>query len=181
MNAVLSPIPAVLSFSVSYVHASSLWTPHIHHSEATRFLVCTLCLVPPVTKSRRLILVPGVSGAGHHDQLKAMTEHQPWRLQLARSGHVFIKFAELCNRIPVERTAYPPLFTRHPPSDWYFRNSWWIGPVPAATTLIEEDVSFANHPVPFASQPAASYAHGGRWSCKWRLCVLTLPQLKGNQ
>ncbi len=32
-------------------------------------------------------------------------------------------------------------------------------------------MSFANHPVPFASQPAASHAHGGRWSCKWRLCV----------
>lgn len=86
-------------------------------------------------------------------------------------GAHFIKFAELCNRIPVERTAHPPLFTRHPPSDLYFRNIWWIGPVPVATTLIEEDVSFANHPVPFASQPAASHAHGGRWSCKWRLCV----------
>ncbi|TNN40336.1 hypothetical protein EYF80_049498 [Liparis tanakae] len=30
-----------------YVHASEHW-PHIHHSEATRLPVCTLCLVPPV-------------------------------------------------------------------------------------------------------------------------------------
>lgn len=40
-----------------------------------------------------------------------------------------------------------------------------------AATLNWEDMSFANNPVPFASQPAASHAHGGRWSCKWRLCV----------
>lgn len=76
-------------------------------------------LVPPVNQ-RGLSLASGLAGAGHHDQLQKATGYQPWRPQLARSVHNFIKFAELCNRIPVERTAHPPLFTRHPPSHCYF-------------------------------------------------------------
>lgn len=58
--------------------------------------------------------------------LQAITIKPKQRQNISRgdctslSVHIFIKFPELCNRIPVERTAYPPLFTRHPPSDGYF-------------------------------------------------------------
>lgn len=51
-------------FSASYVHASSLWPPHIHHSEATPLPARTLALVPLVPKSGDVF---GVRGAGHRD------------------------------------------------------------------------------------------------------------------
>lgn len=119
--------------------------------------------------------------------METTIKHQSWRLHIARSAHIFIKFPELCNRIPVERTTRPPLFTRHPPSDGSFCEKCvvnWTSPRGDATELGRYVI---------CKPPSAICVTARGLARPWGamelqmetvcvcVCVLTLPQLKGNQ